>query len=73
MLAYQPVRALATLNLSINTGLSAAKRIIPIIDTKNKIIENHEMQKGLKIKKIAILNLKTVILNMINQKIYCFR
>ena len=31
MLAYQPVRALATLNLSINTGLSAAKRILPII------------------------------------------
>ena len=39
MLAYQPVRSLATLNLSINTGLSAAKRIIPIIDTKNEIIE----------------------------------
>ena len=39
MLAYQPVRALATLNLSINTGLSAAKRILPIIDTKNKIVE----------------------------------
>ena len=39
MLAYQPVRALATLNLSINTGLSAAKRIIPIIDIKNEIDE----------------------------------
>ncbi len=39
MLAYQPVRALATLNLTVNTGLSAAKRIIPIIDTKNEIIE----------------------------------
>ena len=39
MLAYQPVRSLATLNLSISAGLSAAKRIIPIIDTKNEIIE----------------------------------
>tara|TARA_B100001121_G_C18674055_1_gene615359 strand:- start:259 stop:1995 length:1737 start_codon:yes stop_codon:yes gene_type:complete len=39
MLAYQPVRALATLNLSINTGLSAAKRILPIIDIKNQIVE----------------------------------
>ena len=39
MLAYQPVRALATLNLSINSGLSAARRIIPIIDTKNEITE----------------------------------
>ena len=40
MLAYQPVRALATLNLSISTGLSAAKRIIPIIDTRNEIVED---------------------------------
>ncbi len=40
MLAYQPVRALATLNLSISTGLSAAKRIIPIIDTKNEAAGN---------------------------------
>ena len=40
MLAYQPVRSLATLNLSISTGLSAAKRIIPIIDTRNEIVED---------------------------------
>jgi len=37
MLAYQPVRALSTLNMVINQGLSAASRIIPIIDQKNKI------------------------------------
>ena len=30
MLAYQPVRSLATLNLTINQGLAAAKRILPI-------------------------------------------
>ena len=53
MLAYQPVRSLATLNLSISTGLSAAKRIIPIIDTKNEIIES-EIQKKLDIKKCDI-------------------
>tara|TARA_B110000211_G_scaffold233663_1_gene300514 strand:+ start:586 stop:2325 length:1740 start_codon:yes stop_codon:yes gene_type:complete len=40
MLAYQPVRSLATLNMSINQGLSAAKRILPIIDKKNAISEN---------------------------------
>ena len=40
MLAYQPVRSLATLNMAINQGLSAARRILPVIDTKNKIIEN---------------------------------
>ena len=39
MLAYQPVRSLATLNMAINQGLSAARRILPIIDTKNEIIE----------------------------------
>mgnify|MGYP001409215751 CR=1 FL=1 len=37
MLAYQPVRALSTLNLTLNQGLSAASRILPIIDQKNKI------------------------------------
>ena len=37
MLAYQPVRALSTLNLTLNQGLSAASRILPIIDQENKI------------------------------------
>ncbi len=40
MLAYQPVRALATLNLGINQGISAGKRILPIIDYENKIFVN---------------------------------
>jgi ATP-binding cassette, subfamily B, bacterial MsbA len=40
MLAYQPVRSLATLNMSINQGLSAARRILPIIDIENEISEN---------------------------------
>ena len=37
MLAYQPVRALSTLNMVLNQGLSAASRILPIIDQENKI------------------------------------
>ena len=37
MLAYQPVRSLSTLNMVLNQGLSAASRILPIIDNKNKI------------------------------------
>ena len=37
MLAYQPVRSLATLNMAIYQGFSAAQRILPIIDLKNKI------------------------------------
>ena len=39
MLAYQPVRALSTLNMVLNQGLSAASRILPIIDNKNKITD----------------------------------
>jgi len=37
MLAYQPVRSLSTLSMVINQGLSAASRILPIIDQKNNI------------------------------------
>ena len=45
MLAYQPVRSLATLNLTINQGLAAAKRILPIIDQKHNILENEKLDK----------------------------
>ena len=37
MLAYQPVRSLSTLNMVLNQGLSAAQRILPIIDQENEI------------------------------------
>ena len=37
MLAYQPVRSLATINMAVNQGLSAARRILPIIDNENEI------------------------------------
>ena len=40
MLAYQPVRALSTLNMVLNQGLSAASRILPIVDQKNHITDN---------------------------------
>ncbi len=39
MLAYQPVRSLSTLNMVLNQGLSAAARILPIIDQENFINE----------------------------------
>ncbi len=39
MLAYQPVRSLATINMAINQGLSAAKRIMPLIEQENNIKE----------------------------------
>ena len=37
MLAYQPVRSLSTLTMIHNQGLSAASRILPIIDQQNNI------------------------------------
>jgi len=39
MLAYQPVKSLSTINMAVNQGLSAARRILPIIDNRNSIIE----------------------------------
>ena len=42
MLAYQPVRALSTLTMNLNQGLSAASRILPIIDQENKIIDGKD-------------------------------
>ncbi len=37
MLAYQPVRSLATLNIATSQGLAGARRILPIIDQKHEI------------------------------------
>ena len=37
MLAYQPVRSLATLNIVVQQGLSGAKRVLPIIDDENQV------------------------------------
>ena len=39
MLAYQPVRSLATLNITIHQGLAGAKRVLPIIDKVHEIKE----------------------------------
>ena len=48
MLAYQPVRSLSTLNMVMNQGLSAASRILPIIDQENTI-KNVENAKSINI------------------------
>ncbi len=45
MLAYQPVRSLATLNMGIQTGLSAARRVLPIIDQESKIFDKSGAKK----------------------------
>ena len=59
MLAYQPVKSLATINVGIGQGLSAGKRIIPIIDNQNNITLN-ENGKNL------ILNEALIKFNKVN-------
>ena len=49
MLAYQPVRSLSTLNMVVNQGLSAAERILPIIDAEN-LIKDSNSAKNLNLK-----------------------
>jgi subfamily B ATP-binding cassette protein MsbA len=53
MLAYQPVRALAGINIGIQEGIAAAKRIYEIIDQKNEIY-NDENAPSLKLKNASI-------------------
>ena len=40
MLAYQPVRSLATVNIAIQQGLAGAKSVLPIIDYIPEIKDN---------------------------------
>ena len=54
MLAYQPVRSLSTLNMVVSQGISAASRILPIVDSKNTINENDDA-KNLKITNAKII------------------
>jgi subfamily B ATP-binding cassette protein MsbA len=53
MLAYQPVRALAGINIGIQEGISAAKRIYEIIDQKNEIYHD-ENAPSLELKNASI-------------------
>ncbi len=77
MLAYQPVRSLATINMAINQGLSAAKRIIPLIEQENNIKEKSnasslKVTRGeINFKNISFKynNEERVVLNSINLNI----
>ena len=54
MLAYQPVRSLATLNITIHQGLAGARRVLPVIDDKQKI-QDKENSKNLEIRNGQII------------------
>ena len=45
MLAYQPVRSLATLNIVIQQGLSGARRVLPVIDDVQKVKDNADSKE----------------------------
>lgn len=54
MLAYQPVRALAGVNIGINEGIAAAKRIYTLLDNVNEI-SDHNKSENLIIKNKDII------------------
>ena len=62
MLSYQPIRSLATLNMSVYQGTAAAKRIFKIIDEKIKIKNNKDLPE-INIKK-ANIRFKDVSFNI---------
>jgi subfamily B ATP-binding cassette protein MsbA len=53
MLAYQPVRSLAGINIGMQEGLTAARRIYEIIDQKNEVYHD-EKAPSLKLKNATI-------------------
>jgi subfamily B ATP-binding cassette protein MsbA len=53
MLAYQPVRSLATLNITIHQGLSGARRVLPIVDDKPEI-KDDDLAKELEVSEAKI-------------------
>ena len=57
MLAYQPIRSLATLNMTAYQGSAAAKRIFSVID-KTILVKNDESLPELVIKNSTIEFLK---------------
>ena len=59
MLAYQPVRSLATLNISIKQGIAGARKVLPIIDNKNNIKDKDNASKLLL--KEGNINFKNVV------------
>jgi len=66
MLAYQPIRSLATINMAVYQGAAAAKRIFQVID--EPIITKHDdMLPNLEIKKSDI-EFKSVSFHYLNTK-----
>ena len=74
LLAYQPVKALGNLNISVQEGLAGAERIFKLLDTSDAFIEKKQKHKktlSIKEGKIELKNIsfkydENIILNNIN-------
>ena len=60
LLAYQPVKALGNLNISIQEGLAGAERIFELLDTPNDKIENKDENKKSLIVKEGSIEFKNI-------------
>ena len=45
LLAYQPVKALGNLNISVQEGLAGAERIFKLLDTSNNLLKRMVKKK----------------------------
>ena len=60
LLAYQPVKALGNLNISIQEGLAGAERIFNLLDTEDHLLENDQSD----LHPIKVTNWKIEIKNL---------
>ena len=60
LLAYQPVKALGNLNISIQEGLAGAERIFSLLDTEDHLLEDHQSDH----QPIRVINGKIEIKNL---------
>ena len=75
LLAYQPVKALGNLNISVQEGLAGAERIFSLLDTPLDKSEKHETSKNIRLngniefKDVNFSYTEQKVLNNINLKI----
>ncbi len=75
LLAYQPVKALGNLNISVQEGLAGAERIFKLLDTSEKNMENISSKKTIDLdgdivfKDVSFAYNDTKVLDKINLRI----
>ena len=69
LLAYQPVKALGNLNISVQEGLAGADRIFKLLDTKEDLLEKNETNKNELVVKKGKIEIKNLNFAYDNQNI----